>query len=425
LLDLPRQAAAGLVVAPVSDVLESFAQIEFPEQVDLVAGGPPCQGFSLAGRRDKDDARNELVWEFLEFVKLADPKFVIIENVVGMGRKFSSDDEQSTFSDVQTALASTGRGYVVNAVLVNAMHYGAPQYRPRLMVIGIRTEIAAVLGIERTNEIWNSSWKTDGADFPAFAPVPVTESEGTVLNDAIRDLQTLGEDASASRYVKAMQDGAEWGLTPRGVRPHNHEMRKHRPDTIYRFSFAQALANIGVSPRIMGPTSPSFLAREHARIDIWFAADDRELTIGASTFRDSLTFKRELARLSNSKHSQRVLKWTAPAHTVVTIPDDYIHPDEPRTFSVRELARIQGFPDDFVFEGKATTGGIDRRTSVPQYSQVGNAVSPLVGDALGRLVDGLLETYLSRSSAQDPNSLILQLLPRYSDDSELVSNSSD
>jgi DNA (cytosine-5)-methyltransferase 1 len=83
------------------------------------------------------------------------------------------------------------------------------------------------------------------------------------------------------------------------------------------------------------------------------------------------------------KHSQRVLEILKTPPTVITSPDDYIHPLAPRVLTVRELARFQGFCDDFVFYSKETTGGLKRRTEVPQYSQVGNAVSPFVSRALG------------------------------------------
>jgi DNA (cytosine-5)-methyltransferase 1 len=102
-------------------------------------------------------------------------------------------------------------------------------------------------------------------------------------------------------------------------------------------------------------------------------------------------FWSELERHKTRKHSQRVLQIKAAAPTVITSPDDYIHPTEPRVLSVRELARFQGFPEAFTFRAKETTGGIKRAVEVPQYSQVGNAVSPYVGRALGALVRRILD----------------------------------
>jgi len=97
-----------------------------------------------------------------------------------------------------------------------------------------------------------------------------------------------------------------------------------------------------------------------------------------------------LLDLRTRKHSQKALAWNEPARTVVTLPDDYVHPSEPRIFTVRELARFQGFPDDFEFVGKETTGSLRRRVEVPQYSQVGNAVSPYLSFAIGNLLESLI-----------------------------------
>jgi DNA (cytosine-5)-methyltransferase 1 len=392
-LKIEDQASAGLVVAPVAAALAIFERLGLPETVDLVAGGPPCQGFSLAGRRRKDDERNKLVWEFLTFVERANPRFVIIENVVGMGRKFSTDDERSTFADVQTALATTGQTYVVNAILVNAMHYGAPQHRPRLMIVGVRSDIAETIGIERDDRLWESHFASEGAIDPPYAPPPtVRDIDVVTLEHALDALDATAPDDKAGAYALSMRDPTRWHLPMRKSKPLNHEMRTHRPDTVYRFQFAQALVSIGVSARAMGPISKEHLVREARKISLWFSeTPEPHIQVGADNFRTASDFIDKLLELRNKKHSQRVLSWSAPAHTVVTIPDDYIHPDQPRTFSVRELARIQGFPDDFLFEGKATTGGTNRRSEVPQYTQVGNAVSPLVGFALGNLIDSLAE----------------------------------
>ena len=86
-----------------------------------------------------------------------------------------------------------------------------------------------------------------------------------------------------------------------------------------------------------------------------------------------------------------MLEWSEPARTVVTVADDYVHPFAPRTFTVRELARFQGFPDTFEFRAKETTGGLNRRNEVPQYSQVGNAVSPFLALAVGKLATKVLK----------------------------------
>jgi DNA (cytosine-5)-methyltransferase 1 len=95
-------------------------------------------------------------------------------------------------------------------------------------------------------------------------------------------------------------------------------------------------------------------------------------------------------RLGTRKHTQRVVPAGKPAPTVVTLPDDYVHHKEPRIMTVRELARFQSFPDSFEFCSKETTGSHRRKVEVPQYSQVGNAVPPLMAQAIGELLKRLL-----------------------------------
>ena len=100
--------------------------------------------------------------------------------------------------------------------------------------------------------------------------------------------------------------------------------------------------------------------------------------------------------LGTKKHSQRPLSWTSPSPTIVSLPDDYVHPDRPRTMTVREMARFQSFPDSFEFRSKETTGSHRRRFEVPQYTQVGNAVPPRLGQAVGAVVFDVLEKAQSR-----------------------------
>ena len=99
-----------------------------------------------------------------------------------------------------------------------------------------------------------------------------------------------------------------------------------------------------------------------------------------------------LGQLRTKKHTQRALLRNKPAPAALSIPDDACHydPQQQRTLSVREMARFQSFPDTFVFRSKVTTGGKMRRFEVPQYTQVGNAVPPLLGRALGEVVSNIL-----------------------------------
>ena len=87
--------------------------------------------------------------------------------------------------------------------------------------------------------------------------------------------------------------------------------------------------------------------------------------------------------LATKKHSQHPLQWTNPSHTVLSLPDDFVHPEQPRTMTVREMARFQSFPDAFEFRSRVTTGGERRQSDIPQYTQVANAVPPKLAKAIG------------------------------------------
>lgn len=370
------------------------------QRLDAVVGGPPCQGFSLAGRRKPNDARNILPWQFLQFVDAASPRFVVIENVVGMDRSFVKG-EASSFKQLQQALERTGKGYAVQGVLVNALHYGAPQHRPRLMILGARLDVAEAMKLTVTDQTWRSDF-LDRLDEepPSLAPIPTMDStdERTVA-DAVGDLlgkPVTGYAKGNKDYLDALNDGR----APAGPLA-NHVLRKHNNRTTTRFRLYQYLSANGLDPRILGRAAG--IPADDARLLLKL-----ELAKGRfpATSPDGQVLAREVNELVDlgmtlltKKHSQKILPWKAPARTVVTLPDDYVHPIEPRIFTVRELARFQGFPDDFEFVGKETTGSALRRFEVPQYSQVGNAVSPWLSRAVGDKICSLIPGWGSQSEA--------------------------
>ncbi len=390
-----KQVEEGVLVKELRALLDSKEAMKLvvDGKPDLVVGGPPCQGFSLAGRRNPEDIRNQLPWQFLELVERSKPKMVIIENVVGMRHKFSANDDGDVFNQLQQALLETEPGYVVQGVQVNALHYGAPQHRPRLMIIGLRKDIAEKRKVTSTGSLWSSDFtdKLQG-EIPRLAPMPTVDSAnvrtvGEAINDLQRDPKKPIRDTGFLREMKPDY----WGLN-RSEIISNHVDRIHQEKTQTRFRLYQYLASQGIDSRIVGIASEKATQAEKELIEAKLVAavlpakspDGRTLATTKSDLVDLI------CELRTKKHSQRVLDWGQPARTVVTIGDDYVHPFEPRTFTVRELARFQGFPNGFEFRAKETTGGINRRTDVPQYSQVGNAVSPFLARAVGLLVNSIL-----------------------------------
>jgi DNA (cytosine-5)-methyltransferase 1 len=396
------QAAQGIAVRALRDVLdsESAMQAIVSKGIDVVVGGPPCQGFSLAGRRNPHDVRNTLPWEYLEFVGQTKPKFVVIENVVGMNHKFSKG-EDSAFIQLQQALRETVPGYEVQGVAVNALHFGAPQNRPRLMIIGLRSDIAKSKGITSTGQLWTSTFLDEAIaqEAPALAPIPtVARADSPTVADAIGDLQSalpVQHTLRAQSFKAAIGSrhrflSSEFGEVIASDIP-NQTLRRHSGTTQERFRLYQWFRDNDLKPRLLaqisgiGEVERDALLRSVSSAE--FPAISPDGTLLAENANELMAL---MLKLSTRKHSQKALAWDKPARTVVTLPDDYVHPSEPRIFTVREMARFQGFPDDFIFVGKETTGSMRRRFEVPQYSQVGNAVSPLLAHAVGRMIAQVL-----------------------------------
>ncbi len=396
-----QQASSGVVVRTLRELLdnENTMMALTDAGVDAVVGGPPCQGFSLAGRRNPEDIRNKLPWEYLSFVERIQPKVVVIENVVGMNHRFSRD-EDAPFVQLQQALRETIPGYEVQGVAVNAIHYGAPQNRPRLMIIGLRQDIARANGIKSTGALWTSNFLGEmGLDpIPDLVPVPrVTRAQSPTVGDAIGDLQAVLPSSRKERtrvFRDQTKSRESWGLPRPARRPRdipNQAPRKHSEETTSRFRVYQWLKASGVSPRLISTLArdpdtarPGVLGQLSTADYPAYAPDGILLASSPEAMLDLIE------SLATKKHTQKALSWDEPARTVVTLPDDYVHPSEPRIFTVREMARFQGFPDDFVFVGKETTGSLRRRFEVPQYSQVGNAVSPFLAFAVGEMIRKVL-----------------------------------
>jgi DNA (cytosine-5)-methyltransferase 1 len=371
-------------------------------EIDLVVGGPPCQGFSLAGRRNRDDVRNVLPWQYLDFVAKVAPKVVVIENVVGMNHRFS-DQVDSSFTQLKQALSETGEGYAVQAMQVNALHYGAPQHRPRLMLIGLRRDLSESLGIYPSVTTWVSHFADELSDerLPDLVPVPtVSRAAARTVEVAIADLADSDSTTSTDNrdYVDSLHPRHWPDSGSRRVGTLNNVQRRHRDRTIQRFRLYEYLSLAGLDQRMVSKAarlpaeeSEEYLSGALQKAPMPARAPDG--TLIAHNVEDLAALVRSLA---TRKHSQKVLSWNEPAKTVVTLPDDYVHPTEARIFTVRELARFQGFHDGFEFLGAETTGAHRRRIEVPQYSQVGNAVSPWLAFAVGQRIEAVLEKNISR-----------------------------
>ena len=211
-LSLAEQVRRKLAVTEVRSVLDDCSSVKFLREceVDLLVGGPPCQGFSMAGRRNPSDARNRLPWEFIEMVEKVRPKAVVIENVVGIRQDFAKYNRESPFEKLRRVLETTEPGYSVQAVELNAKHFGVPQHRPRVMLLGLRKDVADTLGVSSGTAIWKSA--EDHSSFTWRRPVFGTKSHVRQWFDANGEGCTLGiltiKATQSPRTITAMSTRA-------------------------------------------------------------------------------------------------------------------------------------------------------------------------------------------------------------------------
>jgi DNA (cytosine-5)-methyltransferase 1 len=346
---LPKQAH------DINAVIKSYTNNlkKLQGKVTLIAGGPPCQGFSIAGRRNEKDERNKLINSYIEFVSLVKPKLIFFENVKGFTMEFKNNQQKGKkYSQIVTDRL-TQEGYNVYGQLINFGDYGIPQKRTRFILVGIRNNIKHS-SVEKAKSFFKL---IENNKFSFLAEKEL--STNPTIEDALSDLlsnKLLVETpdrkgfksgvyqktkSNYQRYVRAEIKKTEI--------PNSHSLAKHSQKVIERLRYVQSVST------------------ECKNI-----SDELKKQIGLST--------QVLVPLQPKEQ----------APTVTSHPDDMIHYCEPRILTVRECARLQSFPDDFVFKGKYTTGGKLRKTEVPRYTQVGNAIPPLFGEQAGLILKQLI-----------------------------------
>ena len=316
--------------------------------VDLLAGGPPCQGFSLAGRRRNSDKRNKLVHSYIKMVDAIQPKCLLLENVKGFTIPFKVNGEEKLYSSLVFDELRK-RDYDVAFKLLDFSLYGVPQKRTRFILIGVSKALQNQ-GV-RADQFFDLLERKRSR----FLQGKHLPENGVSVRSAISDLRQMhgehdstefkrfkfGEYGPATTpYQRLMREDVE-----RGAQPDSHRFARHTENIRDRFQVA-------IDERL----SPT---KYRKRFDL------------------------------NKSSTKRLLP-RSPTPTLTTLPDDYIHYCEPRILTVREYARIQSFPDDYVFKGKYTTGGPRRVLEVPRYSQIGNAIPPLFGEIAGLVLREML-----------------------------------
>jgi DNA (cytosine-5)-methyltransferase 1 len=345
--------------------------------LDLLCGGPPCQGYSGIGHRRthkldrKDIPTNHLFLEMIKAIVALKPRVFLFENVEGIlsGSWIDGGPKGEIFRDVWAAFSSI-EGYVAQPTLLHAYGFGVPQNRPRVMIMGVRSDLLAETTLvpsefdPTSTKTYASQLRNNGGLFPTWDEEICIAPD---LIDVLGDLDFEGWSPTSPSYQKPattpFQEKMRAGVATDSEGRHvltDHEFSKHRPHVVERFQY---MLDHGVTKKEDLP-----------------------------------------AHMQTRKFNQKPLpaRWDhQPTMTVTSLPDDYVHYARPRTFSVREWARMQTFPDHHVFCGARTTGG-ERRAGnpsegrwsreVPKYTQIGNAVPPMLGEAIGRRVLDILRS---------------------------------
>jgi DNA (cytosine-5)-methyltransferase 1 len=331
------------------------------KEIHVITGGPPCQGFSITGKRADDDVRNYLFLEFLKIIKMVKPLYFVMENVEGiLSYKFNKitglSGELYENEFVPNIIIKEARkfGYDVKYRLLNARDYGVPQNRPRVIFIGYKIK----------------KYRKKIIPLVEVPDFPIKHNKIVTVYEAISDLSFLKNGNRAteynemyipSQYQKQLRNGLtpnRNGLPVKAEALTNHLASKHSGNAQKRFDLLKPGESIADLLERLDPL-----------------------------------LKKEL---DTKKYRCRKLHVNDVSPTVLTLPDDIIHYEKgnSRILTVRELARIQSFDDSFEFLGKRTTGGERRKYETPQYTQVGNAVPPLFAKAIAEcIIKALVKTY--------------------------------
>lgn len=289
------------------------------DEVDVIIGGPPCQGFSVSGKRMIDDERNKLYKSFVELLYVLKPKVFVMENVPGLVRLFKGQIAEQVIKDF------TSVGYKVQMKILSADNYGVPQQRKRVFFVGLNENVFK----NKVVYEYPIPFMGVGTNVPAWT-----------CKDAIGDLDFLPEDKllgekipykkePTCQYQRDMRKDSEYVL--------NHSVTIHKEKTREIIALVPDGGNYKNLPEELQNTRKVHIA--------W-------------------------TRMDSNK----------PCFTIDTGHNHHFHYKENRVPTVRESARIQSFPDNFEFIGIKTS----------QLKQVGNAVPPLLAEAVAKNIIAVL-----------------------------------
>lgn len=303
----------------INNIEQELYKKEKSHSIDLVIGGPPCQGFSLTGSRDINDSRNTLYLAVVKCVKKFKPKAFLIENVPGMATLYNGVVKKqiiNTFEDIGYRVTVTKKPLL-------AADYGVPQMRKRMFFVGVRDDICKKVGSEFI--------------FPSPTNVPINY---VTCKDAISDLQGREDDLGKEEdnYIYEPKTEYQKLMRKNSDKLYNHVATNHTEMVKETIALVPDGGNYKDLPKGVG---------------------------------ESRKFNEAWTRYASDK----------PSRTIDTGHRNHFHYKYNRVPTVRENARLQSFPDDFIFLGNKTQ----------QNRQVGNAVPPMLAYNIAKALMAYLE----------------------------------
>ncbi|MGO4726945.1 MULTISPECIES: DNA cytosine methyltransferase [unclassified Inquilinus] len=311
-----------------------------PGELDLLIGGPPCQGFSIIGQREVWDPRNGLFLHFLRIAAELRPRCVVIENVPGLATLAHG----KVLNEIGRAFSDAG--YAVECAELLAAQYGVPQMRWRMFFIGWRLDQGRSGGFPAPTH-----GRAGIGDLVPNRTISQEDMNGFLtIGEAISDLPAIGAGEVSTVYDGPPQSEFQSAMRAGTEKLHNHYAARLSKQNLARISCLNPGQDWRDLPHaLLPPGMQRALRKDHTR-------------------------------------RYRRMHWDSVARSIITRFRDpksgeYTHPAQHRTISIREAARIQSFPDWFEFEGSYSQ----------QYDQVGNAVPPLLGRAVAEELRRILE----------------------------------